>query len=164
MKGIVCFLAVFLLFGTVLVGAQPFGPPLYVANPETLECRYYFSGDQKHFNPRPENYTENIGYTTDFKDLGQACSLYRCAKTNGKVLLGNKDDPNLDVCLCQLGFEFVNTTGCTLIQKPAGIPAKGAKSPVPKNAIIFVSVGLLAGFALGIFFGAKFRRKHKNNQ
>lgn len=29
-------------------------PPVYIANPDTGECRYYFAGDAVHFNEPPE--------------------------------------------------------------------------------------------------------------
>ena len=96
-KKLIIGLIIFIfLINTVF--SQPFGPPLYIANPENLECRYYFAGDERHFNPKPENYTDNIGYTTDFKDKDQACLLYRCIKTGGNVLLQNKNDPRPDIC------------------------------------------------------------------
>ena len=111
------------------VFSQPFGPPLFIANPETLECRYYFAGNEKHFNPRPENYTENIGYTTEFKDKDQACGVYICVKTAGRILLASKDDANPKLCECPLGTFWNNETGCT-----AGInPATEAKEQDKKN-------------------------------
>ena len=82
--------------------SQEFSPPLFIADPDTLECRYYFAGDAEHFNPRPENYTEDLGLTTYFKDKDQACGLYRCSKTGGSILLMNKDDPSPRLCECGL--------------------------------------------------------------
>ena len=110
-KSLLLFFGIFVYLANNAL-SQPFGPPLYIANPETLECRYYFSGDQKHFNPRPENYTESIGYTTEFKDKDQACGLYRCVKTGGRILLTGKDDTNPKLCECLLGAFWNNETGC----------------------------------------------------
>lgn len=106
--------------------SQPFGPPLYIANPESLECRYYFAGDEKHSNPRPENFTINIGYTTEFKNQEQACQLYRCVKSGGKVLLTNKDDSNPNICQCPPSLEFVNESGCTFIAKTIAVKEKSS--------------------------------------
>lgn len=156
-------LILFALFLANIVFAQPFGPPIYIANPNTLECRYYFSGDEKHFNPRPENYTENIGYTTEFKDQDQACLLYRCAKTNGKVLLQDKDDPNPNVCLCPNSFAFINETGCTFIPKATGFAVEEESSENVFNKIgnwILLLIGVVIGFILGAFVGFKFLGKN----
>ena len=110
-KSLILFFSVF-IFLVNTAFSQPFGPPLFIANPETMECKYYFSGDQRHFNPRPENYTENIGYTTEFKDKDQACGMYICIKTNGRVLLSSKDDTNPRLCGCPIGTSWNNETGC----------------------------------------------------
>lgn len=116
-KSLILYFGIFALLANA-VFSQPFGPPLFIANPETLECRYYFAGDQKHFNPRPENYTENIGYTTEFKDEDQACGLYRCIKTGGRVLLASKDDTSPGLCGCPIGTFWSNETGCDATIKP----------------------------------------------
>lgn len=116
-KSLILFFSVFVFL--VNTGySQEFGPPIFIANPETLECKYYFSGDAQHFNPRPENYTENIGYTTDFKDKDQACGMYICTKTSGKVLLTSKDDTNPKLCGCPLGTVWNNITGCDATIRP----------------------------------------------
>ena len=110
-KSLILFFCLFVLLVNT-VYSQEFGPPIFIANSETLECKYYFSGDAQHFNPRPENYTENIGYTTDFKNLDQACELYKCAKTGGRFLLTSKDDTSSRLCGCPLGTTWNNVTGC----------------------------------------------------
>ena len=149
--------ALILLINIVL--AQPFGPPIYIANPDNLECRYYFAGDEKHFNPKPENYTISIGYTTDFKDLEQACSLFKCQYTDGLVLLQDKDDLNPDICLCPEGFQFVNETGCTSMQKATGFAVKESKAGVFSKGRLLVFFGIIVIFVLGAFFGVKFLGK-----
>ena len=111
------FISVF-IFLVNTVFSQQFGPPLFIANPDTLECKYYFSGDQRHFNPRPENYTENIGYTTEFKDKDQACGMYICIKTGGRILLSSKEDTNPRLCQCPIGMFWNNETGCDATIKP----------------------------------------------
>ena len=78
MNKLIIISIVFFLFSAILISAQPFGPPSYIADPNKLECRYYFAGNPNHFNPRPENYTINIGYTTDFESEDQACEFFRC--------------------------------------------------------------------------------------
>ena len=146
-----------LIFLANIAFAQPFGPPLYIANPSTLECLYYFAGDEKHFNPRPENYTDNIGYTTDFKSQEQACLLYKCVKTNGRVWLQEKDDPNPDICLCPNEFQFANETGCVSMQKATGVALKESRNiSKPQNWIL---VGILAALALGVVSYLKLGRK-----
>ena len=104
----------FFLLNAVLISAQPFGQPIYVADPVSLNCRYYFSGDKDHFNPRPENYTINVGYTTDFKSQDQACEFFRCAFTDGTVLVDENEKPlEKDLCRCPQNTFWNNETGCT---------------------------------------------------
>ena len=118
MKRFLCILLAILMGTISFASAQPFGPPLYIANPEIMKCSYYFAGNQKHFNPRPENYTINIGYTTDFKSEAQACELFRCAYTNGTVKVDeNKKPIEKDLCICREGSYWNNETGCVKIQK-----------------------------------------------
>lgn len=123
MKRLLRFLLVFSLafslFWAVVANAQPFGPPLYIADPAGMKCRYYFAGDQKHFNPRPENYTINIGYTTDFKSEAQACEFFRCVYTNGTVIVDeNKKPIEKDLCICRENSYWNNETGCMTPKQP----------------------------------------------
>src|SRR3989338_7174392 len=85
MKKSIAFFALFFILSGIMAFAQPFGPPIYIEDPVNMECRYYFAGNERHFNPRPENYTIDIGYTTDFKNQEQACEFWRCVYTNGTV-------------------------------------------------------------------------------
>jgi len=87
-----------------IVLAQPFGPPLYIGNPETGECKYYFAGDPDHFNERPEGFPDNIGPTTDFEDQAQACAVYSCFIADGGFDLDNNQ------CVCNNGQIFNNNT------------------------------------------------------
>ena len=119
MKRFLCLLLVISLTGIVIVDAQPFGPPLYIADPVDMKCRYYFAGDQRHFNPRPENYTINVGYTTNFKSEAQACEFFRCVYTNGTVLVDeNKKPIEKDLCICKENSIWNNETGCLKTKKP----------------------------------------------
>ena len=119
MKRILCFLLLFSLLEFVIVNAQPFGPPLYIADPVNMKCRYYFAGDQRHFNPRPENYTINIGYTTDFKSEAQACEFFRCVYTNGTVIVDENRKPiENDLCVCHENTYWGNISGCIKINQP----------------------------------------------
>ena len=93
MKRLLCFLLAFSLLSFFIANAQPFGPPLYIADHVNMKCRYYFAGNPNHFNPRPENYTINVGYTTDFKSEAQACEFFRCAYTNGTVIVDENKKP-----------------------------------------------------------------------
>ncbi|MBI5347431.1 MAG: hypothetical protein HZB66_02380 [Candidatus Aenigmarchaeota archaeon] len=83
--------------------AAAYEMPQYIANPETMECSYYFAGDAQHFNPRPENFTVDIGYVTEFSDVDDACSQWKCSTTKGKWTEG---------CRCPANSEWVNKTGC----------------------------------------------------
>ena len=117
MRSLFCFLAVVLLVSVAIVYAQPFGPPLYIADLVNMKCRYYFAGDQRHFNPRPENYTINIGYTTDFKSEAQACEFFRCVYTNGTVMVDeNKKPIEKNLCICKDDSYWSNETGCMKIK------------------------------------------------
>ncbi len=109
-KWLILLLLLFALLLSINVFAQQFGPPVYIANPETGECRYYFAGDERHFNPRPENFTFNIGYTTETK-----CEYwYLCRGLNGS-------NPGVGwaegKCVCAEGFEFNESLGC-IPEKP----------------------------------------------
>lgn len=133
-KSLVLFFSISIfLVNTAL--SQEFGPPMFIADPDTLECRYYFSGDAKHFNPRPENYTEDLGLTTEFKDKDQACGLYRCVKTGGRILLLNKDDPGPRLCECGLEKIWNNETGCEAGYTPYN-PITGLITTEPEEKTI----------------------------
>ena len=150
--------------------AQPFGPPIYIANPDTLECRYYFSGDEQHFNPRPDNYTVNIGYTTDFKGQNQACDLIKCQNTGGQILLQDKDDPNPNVCVCPSGA-FSNETGCPIIENAVEVneiaPTETNEGKNNGKAIsnsksnLWVYVSIIAALIVGYLLGTKYRIRIK---
>lgn len=62
-----------------------YDPPIFIANPETKECKYYFAGDAKHFNPRPEDFTVDIGLTTDYTDVDNACKQWQDCVNEGNV-------------------------------------------------------------------------------
>lgn len=105
-KSFIILILMILLLKTIV--AQPFGPPVYIFNPDTGECRYYFAGDEKHFNPRPENFTADIGFTADFKDMDEACYKYKCRMSDG----GWNDG-----CYCHINSTWSNITGCTVQEK-----------------------------------------------
>jgi hypothetical protein len=108
-----CFL-VFLIGLFLFANANfvyAYSPPIYIANPETLECRYYFAGeadcfnacmnecqdagyneeycfsqcaDPCHYNPRPEGFTADIGETTKFSNQSEACERWKgCINKKG---------------------------------------------------------------------------------
>ena len=117
-KPLPTFLFVVFLFSLLIVQAQPFGPPIYIADTISMKCRYYFAGDLKHFNPRPENYTINIGYTTDFKSEAQACEFFRCVYTNGTVKVDeNKKPIEKDLCICTQNFYWNESFGCVKLKQ-----------------------------------------------
>ena len=118
MKRVMCFLLVIFLLSLIIANAQPFGPPLYIADQVNMKCRYYFAGDERHFNPRPENYTINIGYTTDFKSESQACEFFRCVHTNGTVLVDeNKKPVETGLCLCHENYYWDDIAGCVKLKQ-----------------------------------------------
>jgi len=83
-----------------------------------MKCRYYFAGDQRHFNPRPENYTINIAYVTDMKNEQQACDFFRCAYTNGSVKVGPDKKPlEKDLCVCRENAYWNSQFGCVKIKQ-----------------------------------------------
>ena len=113
MKKLVCCPLIFFLLASFIAYAQPFGPPVYIADPARMECRYYFAGDARHFNPRPENYTIDIGYTTGFKSQDQACELWRCIYTNGTVKVDDNRKPlEKNLCACESGSYWDDVQGC----------------------------------------------------
>jgi len=137
MKGIITFLGLFLILSGFIAIAQPFGPPIYVADPISMECRYYFAGNERHFNPRPENYTLDIGYTTDFKSQDQACEFWRCIYTNGTVKVTPDNKPiEKELCICGSGRYWDDVKGCAEFRQQKG----------PQTFL-----GLIWGWITGIF-------------
>jgi len=117
MKKFMLFVIVSLILVSIMAYAQPFGPPLYIADPVAMKCRYYFAGDQRHFNPRPDNYTINIAYTTDMKNEQQACDFFRCVYTNGSVKIDKDRKPlEKDLCLCHGNYHWDVQFGCIKTQ------------------------------------------------
>ncbi|MBI2657131.1 hypothetical protein HYX08_00375 [Candidatus Woesearchaeota archaeon] len=118
MRKLSFILILFSLLISAVANAQPFGPPLYIADPVAMKCRYYFAGNEKHFNPRPENYTINIGYTTDFKSEAQACEFFRCVYTNGTVIVDQDKKPiETNLCFCRENGYWNNETGCVRLNQ-----------------------------------------------
>ena len=113
MKKTLCLSIITFLFLAIAAYAQPFGPPVYIADPNKMECKYYFAGDKRHFNPRPENFTIDIGYTTDFKNQEHACEFWRCIYTNGTVKIdANKRPIEKDLCVCNPNHYWDDVYGC----------------------------------------------------
>src|SRR3989344_450494 len=118
MKRMICFSLIIFLLIAAISYAQLFGPPVYIANPNAMDCKYYFAGDQRHFNPRPENYTVDIGYITDFKNQEQACEMWRCEYTNGKIKADSNRQPlEKDLCLCGSGYYWDDVNGCVKLNE-----------------------------------------------
>ena len=113
MKKLIYFSMIIFLLINILAKAQPFGPPIYIANPVSLECKYYFAGNEKHFNPRPENFTIDIGYTTDFVNQDQGCEFWKCIYTKGTVKVDNNNKPlETNLCSCPSKFYWDDLKGC----------------------------------------------------
>ena len=118
MKKILCFSIISFLFLAAAAYAQPFGPPIYIADPNKMECGYYFAGDKRHFNPRPDNFTVDIGYTTDFKNQEQACEFWRCIYTNGTVKVDASKRPiEKNLCVCGSGYYWDDVNGCAKLKR-----------------------------------------------
>ncbi|MBS3056644.1 MAG: hypothetical protein J4473_04385 [Candidatus Aenigmarchaeota archaeon] len=96
------FLFFILIFASITLAYEL---PIYVANPNTYECKYYFAGDEKHFNPRPENFNIDIGPVTEFKDENEACEFWKCSVSKGKW--------TGSICDCPGSSFWSNATGCT---------------------------------------------------
>jgi len=108
--GLIAIILLITLLLSINVFSQAFGPPVYIANPSTGECRYYFAGDVKHYNPIPEGFNFTIGYTTETK-----CDYwYLCRGMNGS-------NPGIGwaegKCVCAEGSEFNESLGC-IPEKP----------------------------------------------
>src|SRR3989344_5173632 len=116
MKRLISSAFLILLIIQTMAYAQPFGPPIYIADPVEMECRYYFAGNERHFNPRPDNYTIDIGYTTDFKSQDQACEFWRCIYTNGTVKVVDNRPIEKDLCVCSSGQYWDDIKGCTMLK------------------------------------------------
>src|SRR3989344_4763459 len=121
MKKSIAFFALFFILNGIIAAAQPFGPPIYIADPANMQCRYYFAGNERHFNPRPENYTIDIGYTTDFRNQEQACEFWRCVYTNGTVKVDQDKKPiENDLCVCNSGYYWDDVYGCVKLKQQEG--------------------------------------------
>src|SRR3989344_1861139 len=137
MKRLISSAFLILLIIQTMAYAQPFGPPIYIADPVEMECRYYFAGNERHFNPRPDNYTIDIGYTTDFKSQDQACEFWRCIYTNGTVKVNPDNRPiEKDICLCNPGHYWDDVKGCVKFRN------------INKEKTF---LGLIFGWIMGIF-------------
>ncbi len=128
-----------LLLGLVFLSgiSSAYLPPVYIANPETGECRYYFAGDERHFNPLPNGTWRIVGISGNYGEnrsiCQEFCMYYTVYKPQGRVwkglicdCLGSgengcenwckinnavwvKDD---SMCKCQIGMEWKPDTGC----------------------------------------------------
>ena len=126
-----------------------------------MKCRYYFAGDQKHFNSRPDNYTINIGYTTDFKSESQACEFFRCVYTNGTILVDeNKKPIEKDLCICPEDKYWSNETGCVKKKLEYENTSSNKISPKPslKSAYAAIMGISLVGILLTIFINYNIKR------
>ena len=118
MKRLLGFLLMAFMLGIPIADAQPFGPPIYIADPAKMDCKYYFAGDKGHFNPRPEEYTVDIGYTTDFKSQEQACEFFRCVQTNGTIVVDeNKKPVEKNLCVCPQNEYWDDVLGCVKMKE-----------------------------------------------
>jgi hypothetical protein len=100
------------LFISISALASAYQPPMYIANPETKECQYYFAGEQDcfdacmndcqgaglnytncmdpcankycHYNLKPAGFTIDIGETAGFKSVNESCKVWQnCANSGG---------------------------------------------------------------------------------
>jgi hypothetical protein len=144
---------VFMMFIINLIMVSAYTPPTYIANPETLECKYYFPGEEDcfnacmldcqgagwnstncfnacadpcHYNPRPEGFTVDLGKTTDFENQEEACKLW------------------LD-CLDKGGKWNNSTLKCEL-------PEKGAETCIPRNYVNTILLIFILLIMIAIYF------------
>ena len=108
MRGVIYLLILVILASL----AQAYNPPIYLVNNETRECKYYFAGDERHFNPPPENFTISLGPVTEFSNQDEACLMWQCETSLGRI---SGEKGNL-TCQCPSGTNYAahwdNTTGC----------------------------------------------------
>jgi len=87
--------------------------PVYIANPETGECRYYFAGDAKHYNPPPNGTWYIVGLIeSNWTECQELCFL----NTNRfweAVLRVTKH--NLTLEDVPLDFRIWTTLGCSCL-------------------------------------------------
>jgi hypothetical protein len=140
---------IFILILIYSINVLAYQPPVYIANPNTLECKYYFAGDTRHFNPRPENFTITLGPTTNFKDVDDACNQWKCFVSMGTW------DANNERCICIENFEWTER-GCIGNNKPTNNPVIKNKSLLTYDRLIMV---LIIMILLVYIFRNKTRRK-----
>lgn len=124
----------------------------YIGNPETMECKEYFSGDI-----RAEGFSVDIGDVNDFKNIDQACAVFRCTSTDGTILVDENGivlEKNL--CRCPEGKSWDESRGCI----GEGDLVTGTAIFIPEKTelnyfVIIVTILIIIGF---VFFIKKVKK------
>lgn len=187
MKGILA-LALFLL-ALFATKASAYLLPVYIANPETGECKYYFAGDARHYNPPPNGTWYIVGLSeSNWTECQEVCfmntnrfweGVLRVTKNNLTL-----EDIPLDLriwtnlgcsCLaegkhgceawCRLNGGVLNETNWTNSVKcicPEGewVPYEGCKEARLSAEVREIPWAFIA-FLAGLALGAVFRIRRK---
>lgn len=100
------FILVIILFSSLVLAYEP---PVYIANPKTSECQYYFAGDAAHFNPRPRGFDITLGLTSNFENLEQACNIFKFVKSACESTGGTISEEG---CICPKDSNWDSEAGC----------------------------------------------------
>ncbi len=100
-------------FISISAFVSAYQPPMYIANPETKDCQYYFAGESDcfdacmndcqgaglnytnclepcanqycHYNLKPKGFTVDIGKTADFASINESCRVWQdCVNSGGE--------------------------------------------------------------------------------
>ncbi len=129
-RGILVVGGIFIVMGI----AAGYFPPTHIANPETGECRYYFAGDERHYNPLPEGKWYMVGLAEENRSTCQeACMYYTTYKPQDKIwkgllcdclgegeegctnwcrIKGGEWAKDESTCVCSMGMEWDPEKGC----------------------------------------------------
>ncbi len=114
MRKMLFALAVFIAISGL---ALAYMPSVYIANPDTGACQYYFSGDTKHYNPVPNGTWQIVGMSgVNFTDC-----QYRCFFNSDRFWQALLDITQNNLTLDGIGLDYriLTNLSCTCMGEGA---------------------------------------------
>jgi len=112
-RHISCWFFIFSLIGMFSSMGAAFLLPVYIANPETGECRYYFAGDAKHYNPPPNGTWYIVGLIDSDRYECQELCFENTNKVWEMILKVTRN--NLTLEDIPLDYRIWTTLGCSCL-------------------------------------------------